>query len=99
MEENHWGEGYAKSIGIFLNGKALYRTNQWGRPVVDDSFYLIFNAHYEPLKFVMPDINWGRLWKMIMDTATGWVRDEQYTAAGDTLVVKDKSIIILQKME
>ena len=48
MAEEDWGHGYAKSLGIFLNGETIPNPNPRGEPVIDANFYFIFNAHYEP---------------------------------------------------
>ena len=54
MAEEHWGEGFAKAMGIFLNGEAIASLDARGERVVDDNFYVLYNAHYEPLTFVVP---------------------------------------------
>lgn len=99
MEESSWGEGYAKSVGIFLNGKALFMKNPWGRKITDDSFFLIFNAHYEPLDFILPKNTWSREWKVIIDTTEGFIKEGKRINAGDNVKVKDRSIIVLLKTE
>ena len=49
MSEEDWQAGFAKSLGVFLNGDAIPTANERGERVVDDSFYVMFNAHHEPL--------------------------------------------------
>jgi pullulanase/glycogen debranching enzyme len=44
MAEEHWGEGFAKSLGVFLNGKTIPNPNPKGEPVEDDNFYIIFQC-------------------------------------------------------
>jgi glycogen operon protein len=61
MTEQDWQEGYAKSLGVFLNGKAIHGQSLRGEPVVDESFYLLFNAHHEPLTFALPKRECGDL--------------------------------------
>ncbi len=57
MSDDDWRAGFAKSLGVFLNGRAIPSPNERGEPIVDDSFYLMFNAHHEPLEFTLPDAN------------------------------------------
>ena len=45
--EQLWQEGVVHSLGIFINGENFPNPNARGEPVTDDSFYLIFNAHFE----------------------------------------------------
>src|SRR5262249_24730495 len=54
MTEEDWRVGYAKSFGLVLNGNAIPAPNARGERIVDDSFCLLFNAHHEPLDFVLP---------------------------------------------
>src|SRR5919106_3079353 len=44
MSDEDWQNSFAKSMGVFLNGRAIPGTDERGEPVVDDSFYLMFNA-------------------------------------------------------
>jgi isoamylase len=33
MEEEHWGEGFAKSLAVFLNGEAIPSPNARGERI------------------------------------------------------------------
>ena len=68
MSEEEWAIGFAKSIGVFLNGKAIPTRGPRGERIVDDSFYVIFNAHHEPLVFTLPGPAWGRRCEVELDT-------------------------------
>jgi len=68
MSEEDWQAGFAKSLGVFLNGQAIATRDERGRRVVDDSFYMMFNAHHEPLEFAMPEAKWGERWTVVLDT-------------------------------
>jgi isoamylase len=69
MSEEDWSVGYAKSLAVFLNGTAIRRPGEHGEVVKDDSFYLIFNAHHEPMGFTLPDEKFGGKWARVLDTA------------------------------
>jgi glycogen operon protein len=58
MTEGDWDAGFARSIGMFLNGDAIPNRDERGQPVVDDSFMVILNAHDENLEWVLPR-QWG----------------------------------------
>src|SRR5258708_6336851 len=53
MRDDHWANGFAKALAAFLNGAAV-QTDTHGERVVDDSFYILFNAHHEPVEFTFP---------------------------------------------
>jgi isoamylase len=69
MTDKDWEVGYAKSLGVFLNGEALPDPDIHGRPVVDHSFYLMFNAWDQEIDFSLPDSGWRPSWRVVLDTA------------------------------
>jgi isoamylase len=104
MSEDDWRAGFAKSLGVFLNGHAIQSPNERGEPVTDDSFYVMFNSHHELLEFRLPEQPWGEQWTMILNTADekdllaeleiGPARE-----AGSQIQVQPSSLILLRRME
>jgi isoamylase len=80
MSEQDWGSGEARTLGVFLNGHEIPNPNPKGDPVADDNFFLIFNADHQAQKVVLPGEPWGRRWRLVLDTALGWI-DARETAA------------------
>ncbi len=99
MSEEHWGEGFAKSLGVFINGDTIPNPNTHGEPVTDASFYLIFNAHSDALEFVLPSGNWGKSWLTVLDTARGWIDVASPLNAGARLKVTARSVVLLQRQD
>jgi isoamylase len=96
MAEEDWGLGYAKSLGVFLNGATIPNPNPHGEPVTDDNFYVIFNAHHEALPFVLPPADWGRRWVLALDTRSGWPEEDRFFEAGDRFEVAARSLVVLR---
>ncbi|MBD3336105.1 MAG: glycogen debranching protein GlgX [Candidatus Eisenbacteria bacterium] len=96
MKEENWGEGFAKSLGIFLNGSTIPNPNPRGDPVTDDDFYVILNAHHEPLEFTLPRAMWGKRWVKLIDTAVGWLDGEETFKARERLQVESRSLVVLR---
>jgi isoamylase len=97
MSEEHWSNDLAKSLAVYLNGKGLHAVGTKGQPVIDDSFYVIFNAHYEPLKYKLPAAKYGKQWTVMLDTSQGMLRNgnrKTYNAE-ETIEVKGRSILLL----
>ena len=69
MTDSDWGVGYAKSLGVLLNGPSLSEPDRHGRQVADSSFYLAFNAWEQPLQFRLPGPKWGGPWQVVVDTS------------------------------
>lgn len=99
MAEEKWGEDFAKSIGVFLNGESLTASDERGNRIVDDSFYLIFNAHHEPLNFKLPADHYGKLWVKVLDTAGSFVGEgEQSYKAGAEMEVEARSMEVFRRI-
>jgi glycogen operon protein len=98
MSEEQWGEGFAKSLGVFLNGRAIPSVDRDGRRIVDDSFYLLFNAHHEPVAFTAPGRPWGRRWVTALDTRdVGEGAGEQTYDAGQPVTVEARALLVLRR--
>lgn len=99
MEESYWQEGYAKSLGILLNGEGIKSPDAQGKQILDDSFYVMLNAHYEPLQFNFPGDIWSKKWKKVLDTALDapGETDRNYQP-GDTVEVAGRSLALFQEV-
>jgi glycogen operon protein len=42
--------------------------DEHGRPIVDDSFLLLFNAHHESIDWLIPRA-YGQAWSLVLDTS------------------------------
>src|SRR5712675_1618662 len=104
MTEEDWKAGFAKSLGVFLNGDAIASTDMYGDRVTDDSFYFIFNAHHEPLQFTLPEASFAPNWLKLIDTNESPRRrdrrkGQQEFPAGGKIEVPGRSLILLQKVD
>jgi isoamylase len=99
MSEEHWGEDYAKSLAVFLNGDLIGSVSARGGPVTDASFFVLFNAHHEARAFTVPDGDWGRRFTVVVDTRHDAVGDGLPVNAGETLVVEGRSLILMRRVE
>ena len=71
MDEQAWANGFAKSLMVFLNGLAIQETDARGGVIRDDSFLVLFNAHFEAIDFTLPADAYGDEWLVEVDTAVG----------------------------
>jgi glycogen operon protein len=98
MAEEDWGQDFAKSMAVFLNGQAIPYPDSRGEKIVDDSFLLFFNAHHEAIAFSLPGPEWGKQWKRVLDTAeAGFLEDETEYKALEPLKVQGRSLALLMK--
>src|ERR1700744_1802031 len=96
MTDEDWGAGFAKSVTVFLNGHGIPARDPRGQRVLDVSFLLCFNAHYEPIEFTLPPKEFGASWRTVVDTAAdGELSDEDLPAA-ENLIVGARTTVVLQ---
>jgi isoamylase len=98
MSEEHWNQDFAKSMAVFLNGQGIRSVGPKGEQITDDSFYIIFNAHHEPLEFKLPSRKYGNNWIKVIDTTTSSITEDSGSYnAKDTITADSRSIIVLRK--
>ncbi|MFJ8111726.1 glycogen debranching protein GlgX [Streptomyces sp. NPDC096132] len=98
MRDRDWLRSDAHSVGVFLNGDAIAEPDPRGRPVVDDSFLLLFNSYWEPVPFRLPGAAYGERWTVCADTAEpDEGRDETEYKAGAEVTVESRSLIVLSR--
>ena len=98
MSEEHWSHDFAKSLAVYLNGKGIHALGVHGEQIVDDNFYLLFNAHHEDLDYKLPEAKYGNDWVCMLDTDREDQRFEEtpHYKPGEIINVKGRSIIVLQ---
>ncbi|MCX4743877.1 glycogen debranching enzyme, partial [Streptomyces antibioticus] len=98
MRARDWQRSDAHSVGVFLNGDAIAEPDSQGRPVIDDSFLLLFNSYWEPVPFRLPGTSYGERWTVCADTAEPeGGRDETEYKAGAEVTVEARSLIVLSR--
>jgi glycogen operon protein len=103
MSDQDWQAGFAKSLGVFLNGNAMRTMDERGRHLLDDSFYVMFNAHSDTVEFVLPESKWGEQWTIAFDTSDIPERVNLDTVgrqlgAGEHLHVPAWSMVLLRRL-
>ncbi len=103
MSEDDWRAGYAKSLGMFLNGRGIPTLNERGEKVLDESFYVMFNAHNDALDFTIPESKWGAEWGVVLDTheeSSLYMREDdigRLFGPGDTCPVQAWSLVLMRR--
>jgi glycogen operon protein len=98
MSDEHWGQGFAKSFTVFINGEDLAATDERGRQVKDDSFLLLFNAHLDAVGFTVPGEPFGKRWVQAIDTASESPFDEAAAHdAGESIERPGLSLLVLKR--
>jgi glycogen operon protein len=97
MNDHDWQVPYARSLTVYLNGRGITTLGPRGERVVDDDFVLLFNAHAEPMDFVLPAQLHLPGWHCVLDTAAPEVFAVAVKPA-DPLPVEGFSVVVLQRL-
>ena len=98
MDLEAWSNTHTFSIMVFLNGSDIPEPDWYGNTMVDNDFILIFNAHYEPIMFTLPEEQYGRKWKLIVDTHNPKGPELNYEA-GFAITAQSRSFMLLMSDE
>ncbi len=99
MTEADWDAGFAKSLGMFLDGEQLATRGPRGERITDDSMLLLFTAHHEPLAFTLPGAPYGEQWEVLIDTAQpALIEGEMIYKGGDDVPMADRSVVVLRRI-
>jgi glycogen operon protein len=63
MQAEDWEQGYARAVGLALDGRAVAPDAGGEAEQADLAFYLVVNAHRERLHFRLPGNGWPRRWE------------------------------------
>jgi isoamylase len=98
MEDHHWNQGFALSLGVFLNGQGIRSMGPKGEKIIDDSFYIMFNASHIPINYTLPPANYGKDWYMVLDTSKNLVRNTNATFKDEgSIKVEGRSVVVLRQ--
>ncbi|WP_328840921.1 glycogen debranching protein GlgX [Streptomyces europaeiscabiei] len=99
MTDTDWDRSDAHAVAVFLNGDAIAEPDAHGNAVVDDSFLLLLNSHWEPMDFRLPGTAYGERWATLVDTAAepDGVPDEAEHKAGTVITVEARGLVLLSR--
>lgn len=97
MTEQQWETDFAKAVSIFLNGEEIATPGERGERIIDDSFLLFFNAHYEPLEFTIPTALQTAEWLLVIDTCQEGFSGDQIYSQDKPILVEARSVMLLQR--
>jgi len=69
MSDDEWSHDHARCLGMYLSGSGITETDERGRPLRDDNFLLLVNAHHDELPFTLPAPGGEARWVAALDTS------------------------------
>ncbi len=99
MTQRDWQDRGAHVVGVFLNGAEIADRTPEGRPIDDDSFLVLFNGHYEDVRFTLPARRFGTSWTLELCTARPELPSaSERHAAREELLVTARSVMLLRRV-
>jgi isoamylase len=97
MTHADWQAGSAKSLTVFLNGRAIREPDRRGERIHDASFLLLFNASELDQQFTLPPPRYGARWSKVLDTAVPLISAQGVAVAKprDVIGVPSRSVQVL----
>jgi glycogen operon protein len=69
MQPHMWHEAWRKSLGALLGGETGDRfVSLSGYPELDETFFLMMNAHAEDVDFTLPSAGANTHWQLVFET-------------------------------
>jgi isoamylase len=100
MQDEDWQRDRNKSFAVFINGRGMRARTILGQRVVDDSFYLIFNAYKGCIDYKLPSKEYAKTWTKVLDTSKGKVIvegfEDEVFQADESITVHDNSLLLLR---
>ncbi len=97
MTRADWGVPYARCLGLYLAGAAIERRDLRGKPVTDNNFMLLCNAHHERIPFALPGPLAQKSWWTVLDTAAGAPFAQRRMEAGTRYPLQGRSLALLRE--
>jgi len=100
MSDEDWASGFARTVGVFLNGRGIPSPDPRGQRVIDDSFMLCFNAHWEDVPFTLPPEDYGQSWEAVVNTAAPLAEFEVERSFKplDVVDVDARAVLVLRRV-
>ncbi len=96
MSDAEWTQAHARSLGVLLVGEVLDERDERGRPMRDENFLILTNAHHEPVAFKLPQLPGQQEWLSLLDTALedGLLPDGRFSS-GQQYPLQGRSLALL----
>ncbi|QEK51046.1 glycogen debranching protein GlgX [Pedobacter aquae] len=96
MDDEHWQHDFARSLAVYLNGKGIRSLSEQGEKIIDDDFYVMFNAHHDTIIYHLPPDKYSKKWLKVLDTSEATFDEETVLQSEDEIPVKGRSVVLLK---
>jgi len=97
MRPADWNKPFARSVAFLLGGDTIDTLNEVGERIAGDTLLVLLNADHEPVTYLLPDVDWGRAWEILVDTAGATDSKRDMVDARGSIRVEARSMVILSR--
>jgi glycogen operon protein len=97
MTQEDWQKPFARSVAFLLAGDAIAGVDERGQRIMGDTLLVLMNAWHEPVSYLLPDVDWGREWEILLDTAGATDAKRDLVAARGSISVEARSLVLLSR--
>jgi isoamylase len=97
MSEAEWKSPFVRCLGMLVSGDADALTDQHGEPILDETFLLLLNAHYEPIPFLLPGEEHLE-WELVLDTTDedGFLKEPKPFPSGEDVNLAGRACMLFK---
>jgi isoamylase len=100
MTDEEWDAGWVRTFGLRLLGDALEMVDEDGEPLRDDTLLILLNAHYETVRFTLPEPRSRVRWEILTDTNQPTLEPgKRIFRGGKAVKLADRSMMVLRHVE
>jgi glycogen operon protein len=92
-----WARPSVRTVAFLLGGDAIATLDEDGSRLFGDTLLVLLNAHHEAVPFVLPNIEWGEDWELLVDTAQPEDAQHPHTPAGGGVTLAGRSLMVLRR--
>ncbi|MGV3532979.1 MAG: glycogen debranching protein GlgX [Chthoniobacteraceae bacterium] len=96
MTDADWIAGQARSLGMILPGNQITEMGERGEPIIGESFGVLFNAHHEPIHFLLGARRRDLVWSCVIDTAAPSPPTARIYKHSEILPLQARSLVVIQ---
>jgi glycogen operon protein len=96
MNDDEWTSHFVRCFGMQISGETMQVLDSKLEPIHDGTFLLLFNAHHEPMDFVLPGEGLTG-WELLLSTEQGFLNPPELRFAGDKIQLIDRSLCLFQR--
>ena len=99
MTEDEWKAGWVRCLGMRLSGRTLDDVDQYGEPILDDSFLLCLNPHHQHIQFYLPPCTASCNWEVLIDTRDPVSTERRAVKPGEPYDMIEHSTVLFCEAE